>query len=182
MAFSIHYRSSETMHPARAYEIKQHAERLVEGFVWFSCQPVLLQQTTDGYLGGHSKPNFFPAESDPGAPHADGLPDGTIVTLAELLCVLSREHGVNWDVGHDYEPEPIGRICDGIADPELIEQLETFGSMGDLLDDMMGEWDDDLAWDGVEDLLPEEPSGKKEANERRFDEEEPRVLKFPGTE
>ena len=65
MGFTIHYRSTDTMHPARAFEIKQHAERLVEGYMWFSCEPVMLQQKTDGHLAGNSKPNFFPAEIDP---------------------------------------------------------------------------------------------------------------------
>ena len=175
MGFSIHYRSTESMHPAQAFEIKQHAEKLVGRYSWGGCEPVLLQQQTDGYLTGQSKPIFFPAEVDSGGADLDALPGGTVLALAEVLCVLSREHDVDWEIGHNYEPEPIGCICNGIADQDLIEQLETFGSIGDLLDDML-EGDDDQWQDDELDFVDDQ-SGDEDR-----DDEEPRVLKFPGTE
>ncbi len=187
MGFSIHYRSTEMMHPARAYDIKQHANELIGGYAWHSCEPVELDQRSDGFLSGRSKPNFFPAECANHPAGADGLPDGTVLTLAEVLCALSREHRVDWDIGHDYEPEPIGRICDGIADDGLIEQLETVGSIGDLLDDMLDDLDDEA--DDLEDELEEmelglvvdDDFGPKES-EAASEDHGPRVFKFPGTD
>lgn len=175
MGFSIHYCSTETMHPVRAYEIKQHAQRLIDQYAWFSCEPVILQQQTDGYLAGQSKPNFFPAESEVHAPDPSGVPDGTVLTLAEVLCVLSREHGVDWDIAHDYEPDPIGRISGGVADIELIEQLETLGSLGDLLGEMFE--GDDTQWEDSEFGVVDDSSGEDDR-----EEDQPRVLKFPGPE
>ncbi len=177
MGFSIQYRSTDTMHPARAYEIKQHAEQLIKQYTWLSCEPVLLEQNSDGVLAGNSKPNFFPAELDPESASLEGLPDGTIVTLAEVLCVLSRDHGVNWEIGHDYEPEPIGWIQEGVADADLIDQLETFGSIGDLLDDLASEEEDAAEAEAVPKGSRRNTNGEKEQ-----DDEEPRLLKFPGTQ
>jgi hypothetical protein len=167
MGFAIHYRSTESMHPAQAFEIKQLAERLIGRYLWASCEPVLLDQQTDGRLAGQSKPVFFPAEIDGPTHGLDGLSDGTVMTLAEVLCELSREFGVEWEIGHDYEPDPIGLIRDGVVDDELMEQLETVGSLGDLLDD----------------FVDEEEAGCESAEYRSVEgDEEPRVLKFPGTE
>ncbi len=175
MGFSIRYCSTETMHPAQAYAIKQHCEQLIGGFLWHSCEPVVLQQQSDGYLTGHSKPNFYPAELDTDTARLDGIPDGTVLTLAEVLCVLSRDHGVDWEIGHDYEPEPIGRISDGVANEDLMEQLATVGSMGDLLDFEEGEASD---WETVELGLVDHVGSEEDLD----DDEEPRVLKFPGTD
>jgi hypothetical protein len=175
MGFSIHYRSTESMHPAQAFEIKQHAERLIHRYMWVSCEPVSLQQNTDGYLAGQSKPNFFPAEAEGAGPDLEGLCDGTVMTLAEVLCVLSREHGIDWDIGHDYEPDPIGRISNGVANNDLMEQLETLGSIGDLLDEMVE--DEDSDWESAEFWFSDDSAGNEDS-----DDEEPRVLKFPGTE
>ena len=203
MGLSIRYRSTDTMHPALAFEIKQHAEQLIAGFTWLSCEPVNLQQSTDGYLGGASKPNFFPAEADTESAHKSGVPDGTVMTLAEVLCQLSRDHEVDWEIGHDYEAEPIGRICSGVADKDLAEQLETLGSVGDLFDELFTDDEDAFAdldeideededdcfgddlhskklaqWTSAEFGAPIEPSSPDESD----DDGEPRVLKFPTTE
>lgn len=175
MGFAIHYRSTESMHPAQAFEIKQHAERLIERYLWASCEPVLLHQQTDGHLVGQSKPTFFPAEINGGSHRCNGLSDGTVMTVAEVLCELSREFGIHWEIGHDYEPQPIGVIGDGVVDDELMEQLETFGSIGDLLDDFADEEDVD------DEALQQMPDQRRDSR-RDCDEEEPRVLKFPGSE
>jgi hypothetical protein len=132
MGFSIYYRTTETMQPALAYEIKQHASRLVEDYLWSSCEPVTLTQQSSGYLFGSSKPNFLPPETDAQSGHE---PDGTVLSLVEVLNVLAREYDVVWNIGHDYEPEPIGQINGDSVDSELLEELETLGSIGDLLED-----------------------------------------------
>jgi hypothetical protein len=175
MGFAIHYRSTESMHPAQAFEIKQYAERLIQRYLWASCEPVLLQQRSDGHLAGQSKPVFFPAEVNGGTKDLDGLSDGTVMTVAEVLGVLSREYGVDWEIGHDYEPDPIGLICDGVVDDELMEQLETFGSIGDLLEDISDE--EAAGWESAEYRCAREADTPRDR-----DDEEPRVLKFPGTE
>lgn len=187
MGFSIHYRSTEMMHPARAYDIKQHADELIAGYVWHSCEPLALNQRSDGYLCGCSKPSYFPPECDSHPNDANGLPDGTVLTLAEVLCVLSREHRVDWDIGHDYEPDPIGQIRNGIADEGLIEQLETVGCIGDLLDDMLDEQDDEA--DDLENELEEMELGLVADDDLQAQEAEilaedhgPRVFKFPGVD
>lgn len=189
MGFSIHYRSTETMHPALAFEIKQHAERLIGGYSWLSCEPISLRQQSDGYLIGHSKPSFFPAEADVHEPDPQELPDGTVLTLAEVLCSLSREHGIDWYLQHDYEPEWIGRISNGVADAELIEQLETFGSIGDLLDDSLDEFEEDVElddgdsrWIDGRSSLTDDLALRISDEDEDFDDSGPRVLKFPGTE
>jgi hypothetical protein len=200
MGFSIRYRSTETMHPALAFAIKEHAARLIDGYSWKSCEPVSLTQRTDGYLGGASKPNFFPAEADSAGEHVRGIPDGTVLSLAEVLCTLSREYGVDWDIGHDYEPEPIGRICGGRADDHLVEQLETLGSVGDLFDEL---FDDEADWDSEDDLADDDDLFEDDTCSKKLsqwqtaefggadpvphdnaedDDEGPRVLKFPGIE
>ncbi len=173
MGFSIQYRSTQTMHPARAFEVKDDAARLITGFTWLSCEPVILEQQTDGYLFGSSKPNFFPAGIDIKSAKSEGLPDGTVMTMTDVLCELSRRHKVDWQVGHDYEPEPIGEIRSGIIDPELLEQLEAFGSIGELLDDLVEEGDDAESWS----LMSMEPV---DHGDDEGDDEGPRVLKFPG--
>lgn len=186
MGFSIHYRSTETMHPALAFEVKQHAARLVGQYAWLSCEPISLQQQSGGYLKGQSKPSFFPAEADAHEADLEGLPDGTVLTLAEVLCSLSREHGINWYIGHDYEPDWIGRICDGVPDSELIEQLETFGSIGDLLDESLDAFqEDDLeagdAHPAFGDVnLANDSSIDEDVEDEDRDDPGPRVLKFPG--
>ena len=179
MSFSIHYRSTETMHPAQAFEIKQHAESLVGRYSWLSCEPISLKQQPDGYLSGQSKPTFFPAEVESEAVHIDGMPDGTVLSLAEVLCVLSREHGVDWSIGHDYEPEPIGQISNGVAGEDLIEQLETFGSIGDLLDDSLDSFDGENpdTWSANSNNDVESAAQGED-----HDDEGPRLLKFPSVE
>ena len=135
MGFSIYYRTTETMQPVLAYEIKQQAARLVGAYRWNSCEPVTLTQQTSGYLFGASKPNFFPPEVDSEPDDVDNMPDGTVLSLVEILNSLAREYDVVWNIGHDYEPEPIGQVNGKNVDVELLEELETLGSIGDLLED-----------------------------------------------
>jgi len=166
MGFSIRYRSTESMHPVRAFEIKEHAESLNAGYAWFSCEPVTLQQRTDGVLYGASKPEYYPAELGSADQHIDGVPDGTVLSLAEVLCELSRSHHVDWRIGHDLQVEAIGWIEDGVANEELIEELETIGAVGDLLDDP-------ASVEISDEPPPPSPSSSND------EDQTPRVLKFP---
>ncbi|QDT05277.1 hypothetical protein K227x_36770 [Rubripirellula lacrimiformis] len=228
MGFSIQYRSTEAVHPARAFEIKADASCLSSGFTWASCEPVVLEQQSDGHLMGTSMPNFFaePAESDPTQdpgtsasspdaqpPAADQqLPDGTVLAMTDVLCELSRRHKVDWQIGHEFESEPIGEIRRGVMDPSLREQLEAFSTIGTLLDELTEQDEPDEIpkppskpanfWEPSTLPLPKRtddaPSGNrtgpgqakpgrsKPGNSKspsdQDDEDEPRVLKFPGTE
>lgn len=204
MGFSIYYRTTETMQPALAYEIKQHAARLVEDFLWNSCEPVILTQQSSGYLFGASKPNFLPPEPDDRSAPIES--DGTVLSLVEILNVLAREYGIVWNIGHDYETEPIGQINGDPPDNELLEELETLGSIGDLLegsfevdltdddrqpntklvaeteDDQDEIFGDDLhqkklaQWTSVE-FGADPPASSSDEDS---DDEGPRVIKFPG--
>ena len=182
MGFSIHYRSTESMHPAQAFEIKQHAARLASGYTWFSCEPVVLEQTSDGRMFGRSEPTFYPVETEADAIHTNGVPDGTVLVLAEILCELSRQHGIDWDIGHSYEPVPFGKIRDGSPDGDLLEQLETLGSIGNLLDD---DGDDSVVWDSpTRGIVSDDRDDVHEdldvvPVEEDADNSGPRLLKFP---
>ena len=136
MGLCIYYRSVEPMHPASAFDISQHAQRLQSQYRWLRCEPVVLSHTTDGLLRGGSKPNFVASEVDFDPAEFGNLPDGTLMTLVEVLCELSRSHEVVWELAHDYGAESMGRIHCGVAEEALMEQLEAIDSIGELLDDL----------------------------------------------
>ena len=75
---------------------------------------------------------------------------------------------MDWEIEHDYEPDVIGYIREGVADLEVIEELETIRTIGE----MLGDFDDQEI--GEENFLVE--LSESEASE------EPRLLKFPGLE
>ncbi|TWU46285.1 hypothetical protein Poly51_56810 [Rubripirellula tenax] len=185
MGFTIQYCSTEAMHPAQAFEIKQDASILSSGFTWLSCEPVILNQKSDGRLAGASKPNFFADPPPSDDTNAEGLPDGNVLTMTDVLCELSRRHKINWKIGHDYEQDPIGEIRAGVIDPDLLEQLEAFGSIGELLDSMADddEEEDDLALRAsrLSFLADQDNVNKGKVDEDQADDDdEPRLLKFPG--
>ncbi len=172
MGVCIYYRSCEPLHPAAAYDINQHVDRLLERYTWNSCEPVLLRHFPDGHLGGASKPNFdedeFRFDEEMG-----GLPDGNVMTLVEVLCELSRDHEVDWDIGDDYSPKPIGCIRNGVADLDLMEQLETLDLIGDLLEsETIALEEDDQVWS-------DEAIRDHELSCDDDNDEGPRLLKFP---
>lgn len=207
MSFAIHYRSTETMHPAKAYEIIQDARRLVRNYIWSSAEPLHLRQGSDGFLAGRCRaredlsgwpqgswpqdngeissndpaaaeqqPTTFVGDPEvmPVSPNADCEQDlqmATVTSLTSLLCTISRQHGIDWEVGHDYEPNSIGKIVDGEAGAELIEQLEVFGSLGELLGRDLSEAGP--AWAASEADSTEPKRGDDS------DDEGPMLLKFP---
>lgn len=185
MGLCIHYRSCDTMHPASAFQIFEHAEQLGERYLWRRCEPVRLEQKTDGFLIGDSRPCFEDTEED--ELQISNLCDGNLLTMIEVLRQLSAHHDVDWIVSDEYGPE-YGRICDGLADPELIEQMLTLESIGDLLQQDDGfELPDDRYPDG---RFPENPApiggdsantidANTEPEDDESDDEGPRLLKFP---
>ncbi len=130
MGFTIHAESTEAVAPDRAEAIVREASKLVQGRSWLSCEPPLIS------LGGPSgadrlfcffKPNFSPHPRDVEAAEASGEPDGALGDAIEILARVSRDHGVDWEIGADEFPEPVGYIRGGTVDdaiPDVIESLE----------------------------------------------------------
>jgi hypothetical protein len=177
MGFCLYYRSSEPMHPALAFEIGEDVDRLVQQFAWCNCDPVTLKQETDGFLAGES--NAWFCTGDVQDDTFSSLPPAVLMTVIEVLCQLSANHDVDWVFGHDYEVGPVGRICDGIAEADLIEEIETLDSIGDLIDDIDRDEcgaDDNWVEFGLRDYHAASPV------EDETDDDGPRLLKFPGTD
>ncbi len=211
MGFRLYYRSIETMHPALAFEISADADRLMQQFQWRECGPVKLKQRPDGFLAGES--GAWYSSGDVHEDSESGLPQAVLMTIVDVLCRLSAAHNVDWMVGHDYEIGPVGRICDGIAESDLIEEIETLDGIGDLIDDIdLDDIDlDDIDLDdgevgdwhefGLRDYHAAAPvdvlrgdvlrgdvlrgdvlRGDVQEDKDPWDDDGPRLLKFPGTE
>lgn len=163
MGFAIYYRSTRRVSRARADAIDKAAERLCRGRTWLSCEPVgFYSDLKDGRLAGSSKPNFLPDPDDAAAAGREALPDGTALDMLEVLCQLSRDHGVDWELSHDHHPGPIGYVRGGACEGKLREQIEAFADLGDILSDLEA---------GGE----SEPGGGEEEGDDRG----PQILPFP---
>jgi hypothetical protein len=114
----------------------------------------------DGHLFGGSKPNFLPdpddaaAAADMQSPDGTTLPDGTTCDLVDILCKLSRDHGVDWELSHDESPGPIGFIRNGVAEERLLQQMEAFADLPSILDEMRVEIEEADDEDNPEDDEP----------------------------
>lgn len=176
MSLSIRYRSLEPMHPKLAFQIKKRAAQLNTIYPWAGCESVQLQQGTDGILGGDSTTCFL-ADPDLDVGINDAAASD-IAALVDVLCELSREFEVDWQLEHDYETDVVGYIRFGIADAEVLEELETICAIGE----MIGEYDEE---EGIEEAFGDD-DGSAWATELQVqlidDPDEPRLLKFPGVE
>lgn len=143
MGFTIYYRSTQRVNAARAKAIRAAAEAFTSGRTWLSCEPVGFFSNKGGHLSGGSKPNFQPDPEDAAAAAAEGLPDGTVRDMVDVLCKLSADFDVDWELSHDHDPGPIGLIRSGVCEPRLREQLKTLGSLGGILREMTGDIDTD---------------------------------------
>jgi hypothetical protein len=143
MGFSIHYRSTEPVAPAVAEVVARAATELCRGRSWLKCEPVYLMPDEDGHLRGHSKPNFLPHPDDAAAAAISGLPDGTTRDMLDILCRLSREHGIDWEIGHDHSDGPIGYVRGGVSDEEVEAQVEAFADLGNILEDELDKLQED---------------------------------------
>jgi len=120
MGFTAYYRSLDTIDAEKRASIEAACDELCRGRTWLSCEPVLFfSGDDDGHIMGGSKPNFIPHPDDVDSAESEGLPDGTIQDALDVLCQLSRDHGVGWEISHDYSNGPIGLIRNGDADPEV---------------------------------------------------------------
>ena len=92
----------------------------------------LAEHLADGHLHGGSKPNFQPDPDDAASASSSGQPDGTTRDMLEVLCQLSRDQGVDWALSHDHEPQ-LGFIQAGVCDDKVLDQIEAFANLGDIL-------------------------------------------------
>ena len=136
MGFSIYYRSTRPVSPEEAGAIERAADRANAGRTWLSCEPVHFfegEPGDGGRLFGGSKPNFQPHPDDAASAAGQGLPDGDVRDLFDVLCRLSRDHGIDWEISHDHEPGPVGYIRDGVCDPRLRGLPEALADMARLI-------------------------------------------------
>jgi hypothetical protein len=134
MGFAFYYRSEQPVPEAKAKAVTHAAHDLCRGRSWLMCEPVcFVPGGQDGHLLGASKPNFGPHPDDATEAAISGLPDGTTSDLLDILCRLSREYGVDWEVGHDHSNGPIGYIRAGVCDEEVETEAVAFADIGDIL-------------------------------------------------
>jgi hypothetical protein len=135
MGFAIAYRTTEPVDHHLASRLRAAASAASAAHTWLSCEPPILQ-VDDGHLLGISKPNFMPHPDDVASAETEGLPDGTVNDLLDLLCKWSSDFAVDWEISHDYSDGPLGYIRDGVCDSDVRTQCEAFGQ---LAEDMLEE-------------------------------------------
>jgi len=143
MGFAIHYSTTEPVAAERAPDIQQAVQAASRQYHWLSCEPVMLSTSDDGILYGISKPNFLPHPADRDAAELEETPDGTLRDLIQILCDVSIEFGVDWELDHDFSDGPVGYIRRGSVDPDLLDQLNAIADLGEILSDLDGESFDD---------------------------------------
>jgi hypothetical protein len=147
MGFALYYRSTRPVGPAEFEALHRDALAACQGRTWLSCEPVaFFPGGTDGHLFGASKPNFQPHPDDEADAARSGLPDGTTSDLIAILCQLSRDHGVDWEFSHDASNGPIGEIRAGVCDEQVLDHVELFADLGDVISgDLEGLIDEEFA-------------------------------------
>ncbi|HYO23416.1 MAG TPA: hypothetical protein VEQ85_00545 [Lacipirellulaceae bacterium] len=93
--------------------------------------------SSDGRLYGDSKLNFQPHPDDAAAAEQEGLPDGTPRDLLHILAKLSRAHGVDWEISHDYSDGPVGYIRGGEVDGLALSQIGSISDVGATLGNLI---------------------------------------------
>jgi len=139
MGFSINYRSTRPASRAEADAIRNAASAANKGRTWLSCEPVHFILDDGGHLLGGSKPNFQPHADDVASARSEGLPDGTARDMLDVLCKLSLDHDIEWEISHDHSGGPIGYVRDGICDEQVRDQVEAFADLDDILGELGAE-------------------------------------------
>src|SRR3954454_8911684 len=100
MGFTVYYRSTRPVGKAESDAIRQAAHEANAGRTWLGCEPVhFFDPDEQGHLVGGSKPNFLPHPDDvASAAAAGGRPNGTTRDLLDVLCRLSRDHRIDWEL------------------------------------------------------------------------------------
>jgi hypothetical protein len=142
MGFEFYYRSTRPVTSTEAANIEQAADEVTRGHTWLSCEPLILSASEeDGHLEGGSKPTFQPHPDDATTAAKEGLPDGTIQDLIEILRQLSQSHAIDWEISHDHSDGPIGYIRNGVCDSEVLKQSEAFARLSGILENVWGEFE-----------------------------------------
>jgi len=171
MGFHVYYRSTRPVTRKKAATIERAAEELGRGRTWLSSEPVVFYaDQDDGHMFGGSKPVFEPGADEAAAAAKENLPDGTIKDVLDILCELSREHEVSWEISHDYSGGPIGCIHGGVCDREVLKQIKGLAKAGRLIQEFAGEFEPPA----------DVPQTRPRRRQRDPDNEddEPQILKF----
>jgi hypothetical protein len=137
VGFSVYYRTTRPVSAEEAAAIRRDAEAASRGRTWLSCEPVQFFEVDpydEGCLMGGSKPNFTPHPDAAATAAGEGHPDGNIRDVVDVLCRLSRSHGVDWEIRHDHDPAPVGTIRRGVCDPGLAERMDALADLAAILD------------------------------------------------
>ena len=131
MSLKIVYRTVRPIAPAEALAVRRAAERLNEGRTWLSCEPIRFFEDVDedGRLGGASKLNLAPP-GDAASAAIPALPDGTTRSLLDVLRQLSRDHGLDWELGCVGKLQ-FGAVRAGVCDERARTMIEAFADLGD---------------------------------------------------
>jgi hypothetical protein len=132
MGFAIAYRTTEPVNEQVAARLAAAASAARGAHTWLSCEPPILH-VDDGHLLGSSKPNFMPHPDDIASAETDGLPDGTVNDLLDLLRQWSSDFAVDWEISHDYSDGPLGYIRDGVCDSAVRTQCEAFSQLAEIM-------------------------------------------------
>ncbi|MGN6545981.1 MAG: hypothetical protein ACTHK7_13085 [Aureliella sp.] len=125
MGFAVGYETTKPVAPELQPEVLQAVAELARGRTWLSCEPPHLIDS-GGMLIGASKPNFMPHPDDVASAKREGLPDGTLNDLLDILCELSHRFDVDWQISHDHSDGPLGYIRNGVCDEEVRVQCDAF--------------------------------------------------------
>jgi hypothetical protein len=132
VGFSVDYRSTRAVTAAEAEAIDEAAARLCDDDVWGDgCEEIAFYECLGtyedggeykgGYLSGSSKPSF---QANRGAIPGVERRIVTIRDLIDALCQISRDHQIDWEIGHDYHDGPVGYIRSGLADDKLVAEID----------------------------------------------------------
>ena len=68
-----------------------------------------------------------------------GLPDGSARDMLDVLCRLSREYGIDWEISHDDSDGPVGFIRAGECDGDVAGRIETLAELAEALGELTDE-------------------------------------------
>jgi hypothetical protein len=133
VGFCVSYRSTRAVTAAEAEAIDQAAARLCDDQVWGDgCEEIGFYECLDanlnggpypeGHLSGDSKLSLK-AHREYAIPGVEPRVL-TIRDLIDALCHISRDHQIDWEIGHDYHDGPVGYIRSGLADDKLVAEID----------------------------------------------------------
>jgi hypothetical protein len=130
MGFDITYSTIERISPALQREILEDVHVLHKQKSWIQCTGPSFENE-DGYLCGSSRltPDRDPRDVATARHLSSGAPDGSVLDLLDVLCKLSRQHDIEWEISHDHSDGVLGRIQCGVADEIVRSTFEGLAAM-----------------------------------------------------